>query len=256
MRNGKFRLPVNRKAVSMIVLICMIITLTACGNDAGGGAQTTDHSSNQEPSQSEDVTVNEQAQTSAPEDTGSSNVLVAYFAFSENIGDTSAMGVDAITSASLNRHTDNTEGNLQVMAQAAVEATGGDLFSIIVTEPYNPEYNSMAGAAQEDQRNGREFSFVNEIENLEQYDTVYIGIPVWWGKLPQPMVSFFESYDFSGKTIIPFNTHMGSEDGGTYETIKELEPGATVLPGLPIEMQSAERGPETAVRDWLEKLRF
>ena len=56
----------------MIVLICMIITLTACGNDAGGGAQTTDHSSNQEPSQSEDVTVNEQAQTFAPEDTGSS----------------------------------------------------------------------------------------------------------------------------------------------------------------------------------------
>ena len=97
--------------------------------------------------------------------------------------------VDAITSASLNRRTDNTEGNLQVMAQAAAEATGGDLFSIIVTEPYNPEYNSMAGAAQADQRNGKEFAFVNEIENLEQYDTVYIGIPVWWGKLPQPMVS-------------------------------------------------------------------
>lgn len=234
MRRKHFTLHLNRKAVSMIMLICMIITLAACGNHTGSGAQTTEHSSNQESLQSEKVTVDEQAQTTAPEDTSSSNVLVAYFAFSENIGDTSAMGVDAITSASLNRHTDNTEGNLQVMAQAAVEATGGDLFSIIVTEPYNPEYNSMAGAAQEDQRNGKEFTFVNEIENLEQYDTVYIGIPVWWGKLPQPMVSFFESYDFSRKTIIPFGIHLGSRFGSMITEIRELEPQADVKDGFTI----------------------
>ena len=234
MKRGKFGLPVNRKAVSMIVLICLIITLSACWNGAGGSAQTTDHSSSQKPLQSKDVTVDEQAQTTAPEDTSSKNVLVAYFAFSENIGDTSAMDVDAITSASLNRRTDNTEGNLQVMAQAAAEATGGDLFSITVTEPYNPEYNSMAGAAQEDQRNGKEFTFVNEIENLEQYDTVYIGIPVWWGKLPQPMVSFFECYDFSGKTIIPFGIHLGSRFGSMITEIRELEPQADVKDGFTI----------------------
>ena len=203
MKRGKFGLPVNRKAVSMVLLICLIITLSACWNGAGGSAQTTDHSSSQKPLQSEDVTVDEQAHTTAPEDTSSKNVLVAYFAFSENIGDTSAMDVDAITSASLNRRTDNTEGNLQVMAQAAVEATGGDLFSVIVTEPYNPEYNSMAGAAQEDQRNGKEFTFVNEIENLEQYDTVYIGIPVWWGKLPQPMVSFLNAMTSPERPLYP-----------------------------------------------------
>lgn len=234
MKRGKLGLPVNRKAVSMVLLICLIITLSSCGNGAGGSAQTTDHSSSQKPLQSKEVTVDEQAQTAATEDTNSSNVLVAYFAFSENIGYTNAMGVDAITSASLNRHTDNTEGNLQVMAQAAVEATGGDLFSVIVTEPYNPEYNSMAGAAQEDQRNGKEFTFVNEIENLEQYDTVYIGIPVWWGKLPQPMVSFFESYDFSGKTIIPFGIHLGSRFGSMITEIRELEPQADVKDGFTI----------------------
>lgn len=69
MKRGKFGLPVNRKAVSMVLLICLIITLSACGNDAGGSAQTTDHSSSQKPLQSEDVTVDEQAQTTAPEDT-------------------------------------------------------------------------------------------------------------------------------------------------------------------------------------------
>ena len=66
MRRGKFGLPVNRKAVSIIVLICLIITLSACGNDAGDSAQMADHSSNQEPSQSENVTVDEQARTTAP----------------------------------------------------------------------------------------------------------------------------------------------------------------------------------------------
>ena len=69
MRRGKFGLPVNRKSVSIIVLICLIITLSACGNDAGDSAQTADHSSSQKTLQSEDVTVDEQAQTTAPEDT-------------------------------------------------------------------------------------------------------------------------------------------------------------------------------------------
>ena len=75
MKREKFGLPVNRKAVSMVLLICLIITLSACGNDAGGSAQTTDHSSSQKPLQSEDVTVDEQAQTTAPEDTKQSAVF-------------------------------------------------------------------------------------------------------------------------------------------------------------------------------------
>ena len=66
--------------------------------------------------------------------------------------------------------------------------------------------------------------------------------------------TLFDKYDFSGKTIIPFNTHMGSRDGGTYQTIRELEPGATVLEGLSVEMRDAENGAATAVRDWLNRL--
>ena len=63
-------------------------------------------------------------------------------------------------------------------------------------------------------------------------------------------------YDFSGKTIIPFNTHMGSGDGGTYKTIRELEPNAKVLEGLPVEMNAAENGPEKAVSKWLKNIGF
>ena len=251
MRRDRISMLLNRKAMAIIMLICFVFTLSACGNGSGDDGRTVVNSSNQGQSQSENVNTDEQINTSAPDNTSSSKVLVAYFAFSENIGDTSAMGVDAITSASLNRRTDNTEGNLQVMAQAAAEETGGDLFSIVVTEPYNPEYNSMAGAAQEDQRNGKVFTFVNEIENLDQYDTVYIGVPVWWGKLPQPMVSFFENYDFSGKTTIPFGIHLGSRFGSMLTEIRELEPQADVKDGFTI---SADTDNEKVLNEFKEYL--
>ena len=68
------------------------------------------------------------------------------------------------------------------------------------------------------------------------------------------LYTFFDKYDFSGKTIIPFNTHMGSGDGGTYGTIRQLEPGAAVLSGLPVEMRDAENGPARAVEKWLKSL--
>ena len=66
--------------------------------------------------------------------------------------------------------------------------------------------------------------------------------------------TLFDQYDFSGKTIIPFNTHMGSRDGGTYKTIAELEPSATVLKGLPVEMKAAEKGAANEVAEWLREI--
>lgn len=68
------------------------------------------------------------------------------------------------------------------------------------------------------------------------------------------LYTLFETYDFSDKIIIPFNTHLGSCDGGTYETIRQLAPGAVVLKGLPIEMQEAEKNPASAVKKWLAEI--
>ena len=95
---------------------------------------------------------------------------------------------------------------------------------------------------------------VNEID-IEGYDRIYIGYPMWWYTFPMIIYTFFDKYDFSGKTIIPFNTHMGSGDGGTYDTIRKLEPKAKVLTGLPVEMRDAENGPAKAVERWLNSLK-
>ncbi len=78
--------------------------------------------------------------------------------------------------------------------------------------------------------------------NIADYDTIFIGYPMWWYTFPMIIYTLFDKYDFSGKTIIPFNTHMGSADGGTYDTIRELEPNATVIMnGLPVEMKNRKK---------------
>lgn len=91
---------------------------------------------------------------------------------------------------------------------------------------------------------------------IKDYDNIFIGYPMWWSTFPMILYTLFDHFDFTGKTIIPFNTHMGSGDGGTYRTIAQLEPGAKVLQGLPVEMGDAGRGVQAAVAGWLTKLGF
>ncbi len=235
-----------KKLIAMAITICLAFSLAACGSTGQNTADSgeTTQQAGQTPGNAEQIVVSQpesteevaapQSDTNTSEERSGKKVLVTYFAYSENMGDTSGMGVDAITSASLNMRTVNAAGNLQVMAQEAAAVKNGDLFSIRVTEPYDPEYGKMVGVAQEDQRNGKQFTFVEEIEHFDDYEVIYIGVPVWWSKLPQPMVSFFEEYDFSGKTIIPFGIHLGSRFGSMIEQMKALEPNADIREGFTI----------------------
>ena len=83
-------------------------------------------------------------------------------------------------------------------------------------------------AADEQAENARP-SLSTHIESLENYDTIFVGYPNWWGDMPQPMYTFFEEYDFSGKTIIPFNSHGGSGFSNTISTIADMQPDAVVI---------------------------
>jgi len=96
---------------------------------------------------------------------------------------------------------------------------------------------------------------MNKLENLDDYDVIFIGYPIWWYTMPQAMYSFFEEYDFSGKTIIPFDTHYGSGNGGTFRRIAELEPDAEVKEGLAVHQNSVSSSRQTVV-EWLEGLGY
>lgn len=126
------------------------------------------------------------------------------------------------------------------------------MYSIDTAVEY-PSTTIIDFAAEEQDRNDRP-ELLNHIENLDDYDTIYIGYPIWWYDLPMAMYSFFDEYDFSGKTIVPFCTHNGSRFSGTIQTIQELEPDATVIEdGFTVNERDVGDAQED-VLTWLEDL--
>ena len=182
-----------------------------------------------------------------------SRTLVVYFDYSENMGDLSGMTVDAITSASLNAKTENTQGNLQVMAQAIQEVTGAEVFPIHVAETHDPVYLNMVMEAGEDQENNRTFTVIGLPEDFNDYDTIYFGTPVWHAQLPQPVASFLQQVDWSGKRVIVFGIHLGSGWGRNIQQIKELQPNADIIEGMTVYASTANGEARQEMMNYLNK---
>ena len=147
-------------------------------------------------------------------------------------------------------------GTAKKTAEEIARQTGADLEEIVPEEPYDSNrehYNALARRAKVEHDRNMRPSIKNPID-ISGYDTIFIGYPMWWYTFPMILYTLFDQLDFSGKTVIPFNTHMGSGDGGTYETIKTLEPKADVREGLPIEMSEAETGNPEKIQAWLKKV--
>ncbi|MGN1184279.1 MAG: flavodoxin, partial [Oliverpabstia sp.] len=144
-------------------------------------------------------------------------------------------------------------GNTGVMAHMIAEASGGELFSIRTVEPYPDSYNDTVDAGEAEKNHGIRPELSTHIEDLEQYDTIFVGFPNWWYGMPMVMYSFFDEYDFSGKTVIPFCTSGGSAFSDAIEEIKDMEPDAIVLDGLHIGGSSVS-GAESRVNDWVAEL--
>lgn len=111
------------------------------------------------------------------------------------------------------------------------EASGGELFSIRTVEPYPDNYNDTVDVGQTKKNNGIHPELATHIENLDQYDTIFVGFPNWWYVAPTIINTFLESYDFSGKTIVPFATSGGSGMGSTNEKLAQSCPGAILMKG-------------------------
>ena len=147
-------------------------------------------------------------------------------------------------------------GSSEKVAKEIALQTNSALIEIIPAIPYDSDrnhYNALARYAKREHDENQRPAIKNHLP-IDEYDTIFIGYPMWWYTFPMIIYTLFEQYDFSGKTIIPFNTHMGSGDGGTYKTVKELCPKSTVLPGLPVEMSDAERGVSDRIKTWLQKI--
>lgn len=148
-------------------------------------------------------------------------------------------------------------GTAKLVAEEIAKQTGADIQEIVPVTPYDgnrDHYPSLQRLAQREHDEDQRPAIRDEID-IAGYDRIYIGYPMWCYTFPMIIYTLFDKYDFSGKEVVPFNTHMGSRDGGTYQTIRELEPNAKVLEGLPVEMSDAEKGVPEAIASWLAGLK-
>lgn len=236
-----------KKLFSVFMILALSLGLAACGSKSGGegnsqgtAPESSVQTSGKESSMNEDAgkteassDTQEPAQTepggSSPEKTekAGARALVVYF---------------------------SATGNTKAVAETLAELKGADIYEIVPEQPYTAEdlnYNDRTtrATAEQNDPNARP-AIQGSITDFEQYEVVYVGYPIWWGDMPRILYTFFDTCDFSGKTIAPFCTSGGSGLSGTPGTIAELEPGATILDGLHVSNSTAGSS-ESRVSQWL-----
>lgn len=175
-------------------------------------------------------------------DNGDSDTLIVYFS---RTGENYNVG--------------NVEvGNTAMLASYIKEYLKCDSFEIVPMDKYPENYDECTELASKEKEDNARPKIDGKIANFDSYKTVFIGYPIWWGDLPMIMYTFLEEYDLDGKTVIPFNTHEGSGNAGTYDTIKEKLPSANVnTQGLALDGKTArsEDGKQQTI-DWLKQLGY
>lgn len=209
--------------------------------------QSAEESTETETEQSTEGT----AEAESSEAGAQSSLLVAYFSYAENAA--LPDDVDASASASIQPWNGALTGNTGVVADMIAQATGADLFSIRTVEQYPDTYDATIDQGQQERSDGARPELATHLENLDSYDTIFLGFPNWWGDMPMAVYTFLDEVDLSGKTVIPFVTSGGSGFSNTISTIQQMEPQATVQEGLSIGASSAT-GAQQQVESWLSEL--
>lgn len=145
-------------------------------------------------------------------------------------------------------------GNTQYAAMLIAENTGGDLYRIEPETPYTTNHEELVALAREEQNEDARPKIKTTISNFDDYDVIYVGYPIWWSDMPQIMYTFFELYDFSGKTVIPFSTHGGSGLAGTVTTIQnKLRSAIVETNAFTMSRDDMEQAPGE-IQAWLDSI--
>lgn len=186
----------------VLAAICTGTILALCGCSAAGGTGDTPE--------------NTEVRIRPPE-----NILVAYFSWADNA--VLAADVDAVSSPSV-----IPPGNVQQLAGWVQEETGGDLFTIRVTDPYPSDWDECLERANEERSENARPELEERVENLEDYDTVFLGYPNWWYGVPMPLLTFLEENDLSGKQVFLFCSHGTGGLARSVELITDAAPDAWI----------------------------
>lgn len=215
-----------KKILSLIVAVVTAVTFASCGESED---QTTDSAADSaggttEQTVSEDSRDNAETADTQSSESGEeqgSNILVAYFSWADNA--VLADDVDAVASPSV-----IPPGNVQQLAGWVQEETGGDLFSIRVTDPYPSDWDDCLTRANQERSDNARPELVENVDNLDDYDTVFLGYPNWWYGVPMAMLTFLEQNDLSDKQVYLFCSHGTGGLANSVELITEASPQAVI----------------------------
>ena len=212
-----------KKLLTMLLAGALVLSLAACGGETA--PEETEEETAQPTTESEEPAAEAEAtEDAAPEEDG--GTLIAYFSWS---------------------------GNTEQVAQLIQEATGGDLFEIVPATPYTDDYDELLDIARQEQSDGARPELAAQVENWGRYDTVFVGYPNWWSDAPMAVYTFLESYDWTGKTLIPFNTSASGGFGRSLDNLPESAAGATILEGLSFTERTLADA-QSEVPAWLDGL--
>ena len=251
----------KHKIAIILSALFMVLTMTACGSAEPASAPSVADSdkaavqeklnkqdSKSDETKADDKQTNESAvtvktETDTKTSSDSKKVLVAYFS---RAGENYKVGTIE-------------KGNTQIVAEYIAKQVNADSFHIQTQTPYPADYDECCDVAKKELADKARPKINGDVGNMDQYDIVFLGYPIWWGDMPMAVYTFMDSYDFSGKIVIPFNTHEGSGGSGTYSSIKSYLPNAQVLDGMAIQGRTAQEfssDTQKSVSDWLNSLGF
>ena len=214
---------IMKKWISLLTAVILAFSLAACGDTADSNSQLSDNAVQK--SAEETDTPAETEPVDEDMETGD-GTLIAYFSWS---------------------------GNTEQMAKFIQTETGGNLFTIEPATPYTDDYDALLDIARQEQADNARPELASQVENWDSYDVIFVGYPDWWSDAPMLIYSFLESYDWTGKTLIPFCTSGGSGFGRSLDKVSDSASGATVLEGLHISGDSVDGSAED-VAAWIDGL--
>lgn len=221
-----------KKLTLFLFTLITALLVAACGGET---AST--------PAQGEKSAASSSASAGTAASTNGKKILVAYFS---RTGENYAVGNIA-------------KGNTHIVADMIAEMTGADTFEIKTVKEYPADYKETTEVAKREQEENARPELAAQVPNMADYDVVFLGYPIWWSDLPMPVYTFLESYDWNGKTIVPFVTSAGDVLTGKERDIPNYAKGAKILDGIGFEGKRVQENPDSVrpeVERWLTRLGF
>lgn len=219
----------------VLLVIVLMVSIVGCNNS--------------EENNQNDVPSTTQSQPNDNQTVSNGNILVAYFSWADNavLDD----DVDTVSSPSV-----IAPGNVQQLATWVQEETGGQLFSIQVKDPYPSDWDECLSRANEERRDDARPELVANVENIDEYDVVFLGYPNWWYGVPMPLLSFLEANDLSDKQVYLFCSHGTGGLANSVEIISEALPDSTISDNIFDCYEEDAPNTQENISNWVSELGY